>query len=74
VLETQLGDRVNAFAYPYGDCDRVVERLVGSCGYVYGLTCEERLSGLGDRLLALPRLEIRGDMELEDFVAMLPAE
>jgi hypothetical protein len=52
----------------------VVERVVGSCGYVYGLTCEERPSELGDRLLALPRLEIRGEMDLEDFTAVLPAE
>jgi peptidoglycan/xylan/chitin deacetylase (PgdA/CDA1 family) len=66
-IETQLGSAVSAFAYPYGEVDRVVESLAGACGYTFGLTCEERPSELVDRPTALPRLEVRGDMTLRDF-------
>lgn len=66
-IEEQLGSAVSAFAYPYGDADRIVESLTGACGYTFGLTCEERPSELVDRLTALPRLEVRGDMTLRDF-------
>ncbi len=72
-LEEQLESPVAAFAYPYGEVDRVVEALVGACGYVYGLTCEERPAELCDRLLALPRLEVRGDMDAAAFDRLLPA-
>jgi peptidoglycan/xylan/chitin deacetylase (PgdA/CDA1 family) len=71
IIEEQLNRPITSFAYPFGETDRVVEAVVGSCGYTFGLTCEERRSEFGDRLMALPRLEIRGNLDLQDFDALL---
>jgi len=73
LLECGLGVPVRAFAYPYGDVDQTVQHLVGACGYVFGLSCESRLSSFHDSLLALPRLEIAGSDSLAEFVARLGA-
>ncbi len=72
-LEEQLEAPVTSFAYPFGETDRVVQQIVGTCGYTYGLTCDERACSLSERPLALPRLEVRGGMSLRDFEALLPA-
>ena len=71
-IEKELRTNITAFAYPYGDVDRVVEKVIGACGFTFGVTCEERPAELTDRLLALPRLEVRGEFDLGDFAALLP--
>lgn len=70
-LEEQIGEPVMSVAYPFGAYDRVVETVFGACGYVFGLTCDPRVCEVGDRLLALPRLEVSGDLSLEEFVDLL---
>lgn len=70
-IEEKLGAPVSSIAYPYGDVDRVVESIAGACGYTFGLTCEERHCELHDRLTALPRCEIGGNMSLRDFEELL---
>ncbi len=70
-LEKGLGERISAFAYPYGAEDPVIHHLVGACGYRFGLTCRSGKSGLWDRPLVLPRIEIRGDENFADFVLKL---
>ena len=40
----------------------------------FGLTCQGRRAGLWDSLLALPRIEIRGDEDFADFVLKLEGE
>jgi peptidoglycan/xylan/chitin deacetylase (PgdA/CDA1 family)/SAM-dependent methyltransferase len=71
ILERGLEQSVTAFAYPYGAEDRVIEHLIGACGYIYGLSCRPNLSGFHDSLLALPRIEITGSDTLQDFIAKL---
>jgi peptidoglycan/xylan/chitin deacetylase (PgdA/CDA1 family) len=71
VLERELGTTIEAFAYPYGDTDPVVQHLVGACGYVYGLTCRAGPSRYEDSLLALPRIEVEGTDDFADFVRRL---
>jgi len=71
ILERGLGVPIKAFAYPYGDVDRVIEHLVGACGYVFGLSCRPERSGYHDSLLALPRIEVSGSDGLPEFVAKL---
>jgi peptidoglycan/xylan/chitin deacetylase (PgdA/CDA1 family)/GT2 family glycosyltransferase len=66
-----LGEPVEAFAYPYGAEDPVVQHLVGACGYVYGLSCRPGRSGFDDPLLALPRVEITPEDDLAAFVGKL---
>ena len=70
-LARELGEAVDAFAYPYGDADPVVEHLIGACGYRFGLSVDAVRCSREHSLLALPRIEIRGDRPFEDFVAAL---
>jgi peptidoglycan/xylan/chitin deacetylase (PgdA/CDA1 family) len=70
-LESALGWRVELFAYPYGDCDRNVERLVTDAGFT--ASCGVR-SGLNDRrspIQQLYRTEIFGTDSLPVFAAKL---
>lgn len=71
VLQEKLGKPIHSFAYPYGSSDRVVEHLVGACGYVYGLTITPRRCEFNDPLLALPRIEISGSDDLQKFIQKL---
>ena len=71
ILDRELGLPTTAFAYPYGDCDAVVQHLIGACGYVFGLTCRPGKSRFQDNLLALPRIEVTGFDRLQDLVAKL---
>lgn len=71
VLERGLGRRVSTFAYPHGDSDAVVQHLVGACGFEAGFTCREARAGYRDPPLALPRIEICGDDDLQTFIAKL---
>jgi peptidoglycan/xylan/chitin deacetylase (PgdA/CDA1 family)/SAM-dependent methyltransferase len=71
VLERGLGIPVRAFAYPYGAEDRVVQHLIGACGYVFGLSCRPGPAGFQSSLLALPRIEITGFDTLREFVTKL---
>lgn len=70
-LEERLGTAITSIAYPFGDTDPVVESLAGACGYVFGLTCEGRLTNRADRLLALPRIEVSGALPNEEFGDLL---
>ncbi|MDR4499236.1 MAG: glycosyltransferase [Candidatus Scalindua sp.] len=71
VLGRELGITVKSFAYPHGAEDRVVQHLIGACGYIYGLSCRWGLSSYEDPLLALPRLEVFGSDILYDFIGKL---
>lgn len=72
VLQEGLGKPVPAFAYPYGSTDPVVQHLVGTCGYIYGLTTVSRLSEFNDPMLALPRVDVSGSEDLGQFIQKLP--
>ncbi|MEP9410710.1 MAG: glycosyltransferase [Candidatus Brocadia sp.] len=71
ILEDKLGVTVDAFAYPYGDVDPVVQHLIGACGYIFGLSCRADLCSYHDPLLALPRFEVFGSDSLQDFIIKL---
>lgn len=71
VLAEELGAAVTSIAYPYGAFDRVVESVFGGAGYLFGVTCDHRCCETGDRLLALPRIEVAGGMTIEQFQTAL---
>ncbi len=71
ILCRELGVIIKAFAYPHGAEDEVVLHLIGACGYVYGLSCRWGLSTYHDSPLALPRLEVFGSDNLQNFIAKL---
>jgi peptidoglycan/xylan/chitin deacetylase (PgdA/CDA1 family)/GT2 family glycosyltransferase/SAM-dependent methyltransferase len=73
-LERSLDGAVDALAYPYGDVDAAVRRLVGACGYDYGLTTAGGRARLAGDPLELPRIEISGEYTLADFVRLVDAD
>ena len=67
-IAERLGIVPEAFAYPYGDHDEVVEHLIGACGFSLGVTTRADHAQLADLALALPRIEVSGSMDLAGFV------
>jgi peptidoglycan/xylan/chitin deacetylase (PgdA/CDA1 family)/protein-L-isoaspartate O-methyltransferase len=71
LLEERLERPVTSVCYPFGLRDAAVESIAGACGYEYGVTTDEWRASWADRLIALPRLEVRGTDTLDDFAALL---
>ncbi len=71
VLEAQLGREVRTFAAPYGALDERFARLAAGLGYHVGFSTRAAPVRLGDPPLMLPRLDVAGDWELDDFAAAL---
>lgn len=72
-LERGLGRPVETFAYPYGDVDPEVVRLIGGCGYRFGLTCRVSPASRTDPPLELPRIEVGGSDSVADLERKLLA-
>jgi peptidoglycan/xylan/chitin deacetylase (PgdA/CDA1 family) len=70
-LMLETGAAAEAFAYPYGDMDRVVEHLVGAAGFTWALGTRPGRCGRDSNLLALPRIEVKGSDTLADFVRLV---
>lgn len=66
-LTRELGVDPVAIAYPYGDVDAGVRRIVGGVGYGYGVTVERRRSSLFDDPLDLPRIEVTSTFTTDDL-------
>jgi peptidoglycan/xylan/chitin deacetylase (PgdA/CDA1 family) len=73
-LEGVLGHPVDTMSYPFGATDCIVQHLAGASGFVYGVTTRFATCRSRDPLLALPRLEISGQDNLEQFIAKLTNE
>ena len=71
ILEKGLGVRVPTLAYPYGDQNESVRQIVGEAGTRAAVTTEQGISKLGDNLLRLPRIEIKGDCTADKFVSLI---
>lgn len=71
VIEEQLRQPITAMAYPYGGHDSLVRNAMAACGYTVAVTTEPELSRFGDDLLALPRITVAGEDDLDRFVAKL---
>jgi peptidoglycan/xylan/chitin deacetylase (PgdA/CDA1 family)/2-polyprenyl-3-methyl-5-hydroxy-6-metoxy-1,4-benzoquinol methylase len=71
MLERELGEPIQAFAYPYGDTDRVVQHLIGACGYIFGLSSRPGFGTFENSLLDIPRIEVTGSDRFQDFIAKL---
>ncbi len=68
-LHRELAEPIPAIAYPFGAEDDIVQHLAGACGFVYGLSCRAGAARMQDPLLALPRIEVRGDTSLDRFIS-----
>jgi peptidoglycan/xylan/chitin deacetylase (PgdA/CDA1 family) len=71
ILERDLGKRVTAFAYPYGDNDHIVQQLVAQCGYDVALTTRSQRAQFQDAPMALPRIEVSSHDNLATFIKNL---
>jgi glycosyltransferase involved in cell wall biosynthesis/peptidoglycan/xylan/chitin deacetylase (PgdA/CDA1 family) len=70
-LESDLGEEIATFAYPYGALDRRAIAAVADAGYVGACTTEERLARLDDDPLRIPRLEVRSGESVLRFLRKL---
>jgi peptidoglycan/xylan/chitin deacetylase (PgdA/CDA1 family) len=69
ILEEGLGVPVPTLAYPYGDQNESVRRVVGEVGTRAAVTTEQGISKLGDDLLRLPRIEITDECTTEQLIS-----
>jgi hypothetical protein len=65
----ELKQPVTAVAHALGAEDQVNQRLVGACGYTFGLSCRPGLSKFDDPPLALPRVEVTGSDDIRQFAS-----
>jgi peptidoglycan/xylan/chitin deacetylase (PgdA/CDA1 family) len=70
-LEARLGQDVRAYAAPYGSLDKRFARLAARCGYRIGFSMDPARARLADPPLMLPRIEVRGEWDLDDFAEVL---
>jgi peptidoglycan/xylan/chitin deacetylase (PgdA/CDA1 family) len=62
-----------ALAAPYGVTDARLRQLAADCGYRIGLSTQAGAAALGADPLNLPRIEVRGDMAIDEFASVLEA-
>jgi peptidoglycan/xylan/chitin deacetylase (PgdA/CDA1 family) len=67
-LEDALGHAVHHLAYPYGSTRDDVRQAAAESGYQTACTTVDGASGESDDLLMLPRIEVRGDDSIVDFM------
>ncbi|MER9353003.1 polysaccharide deacetylase family protein [Mesorhizobium sp. M0514] len=72
-IERWTGRPTTAFAAPFSVTDRRLGRLARECGYRVGFGRRHGPADLDSDLIDLPRIEIRGDRSLDDFVATVEA-
>jgi peptidoglycan/xylan/chitin deacetylase (PgdA/CDA1 family) len=70
-LEMWLGRPTTSLAAPFGCTDQRFRILAAECGYKSVFNTVGRAACLKDDLLDLPRIEVRGDRSLDEFVHCL---
>jgi glycosyltransferase involved in cell wall biosynthesis/peptidoglycan/xylan/chitin deacetylase (PgdA/CDA1 family) len=73
VLERLTGRAPLAFAAPFMAPDLRLPDLARRCGYALGMIAGSGVAHLSQPPLDLPRIEVRGDWSLDDFVAAIEA-
>lgn len=72
-IERWTGRPTTAFAAPFSVTDQRLGRLARECGYRVGFGRKHGPADLDCDPIDLPRIEIRGDRSLDDFVATVEA-
>jgi glycosyltransferase involved in cell wall biosynthesis/peptidoglycan/xylan/chitin deacetylase (PgdA/CDA1 family)/SAM-dependent methyltransferase len=70
-LGYRLDEDIAGVAYPFGEFDPAVLEAAKRCGYRVGMTCEYGWVGEETAPLRLPRVEIGGDLSIEQFADLL---
>lgn len=68
---TELGVDVVDLAYPYGDHDELVRATARHVGYLSGVTTDAGLATVWGPPMAIPRVEVTGDTDLDGFARLL---
>lgn len=73
-LEQRLATPCSGLAYPFGRADARVRAIAAECGYAWAVcSTHGRLTPSADRF-ALPRIDIRNNYSLGDFVAAVQGD
>ncbi|PBC10523.1 trifunctional glycosyltransferase/class I SAM-dependent methyltransferase/polysaccharide deacetylase [Mesorhizobium sp. WSM3859] len=72
-VERWTGRPITTFAAPYSATDQRLGRLARECGYRTGFGGRHGPADLDCDPIDLPRIEIRGDRSLDNFVAIVEA-
>ena len=70
-LRQWLDRPADSFAAPFGLTDERLRILAGECGFRIGFSTEPGVARLTSDPLNLPRIEIRGDVTIEEFIARM---
>lgn len=73
IIAHHIGRPVTSIAYPYGDEDDCVARIMADCGYAVGVTTSAESSRISDPPLQMSRIEVIGGDDLQAFASKLPA-
>lgn len=72
-LQQCLGYPPTSFAAPFGLTDERLRLLATECGFRTGFSTETGAANLASDPLNLPRIEVRGDWMLDEFVTRMQA-
>jgi peptidoglycan/xylan/chitin deacetylase (PgdA/CDA1 family) len=72
-LKKWLRQSVTSFAAPFGCTDQRLRSLAAECGFKTGFSTVSGAASLQADPLNLPRIEVRGDCKLNDFVSCMEA-
>lgn len=70
-IEKELGQPVYFFAYPYGEYNEEVVRMVEKSGYLAAVTTEQGMVVPGSNPLTLKRIRVMGTYNLRRFSSEL---
>lgn len=71
LIEEKTGLHVRSFAYPHGYHDRKVRDFVARAGFESACAVKHGMSGIGDDPLALARLMVTRDLDLQNFARLV---
>jgi len=73
ILRQWLDGSADSFAAPFGVTDERLRLLAAECGFRTGFNTEPGVAHLTNDPFNLPRIEVRGDLTLEDFITQMQA-
>ncbi len=71
IIQKKLNISIDSLAFPYGNFDQVTSHIIGACGFNFGLTCNSAIAKHDSKLLELPRIEVKGNESIEEFITKL---